>query len=220
MRALIMAGGEDEKWTRLGGEGRRHFQVVCGERVIDRMVRQLRDRGVTDIGIICPPIEGYDVPGTYRIEPHYWEWGHEALNGREHWSATERTLQVYGDTIFSDKALDIIVAFDRRQFQMFGRFGNGVIKGGGGELFAMSFWPEQRAAWQDAVETSMVLRDGGVIKRGGSWEGYRIMGGAKGRYVGRHILYPKVFTNINDKLTDDFDTPEQYRKLRALFEVA
>jgi hypothetical protein len=101
---------------------------------------------------------------------------------------------------------------------MFGRFGNGVIEGGGGELFAMSFWPEQREAWAAAVRLAFDLRDRGQIKRGGSWEGYRIMGGARGRMVGRHKLYPRVFTNINDGLTDDFDTPRQFEKLRALFE--
>jgi hypothetical protein len=44
------------------------------------------------------------------------------------------------------------------------------------------------------------------------------MGGARGRVVGRHRLYPKVFTNINDGLTDDFDTPEQFARLKALYE--
>ncbi len=213
-----MAGGTDEKWTRLGGEGRRHFQIVCGERVIDRIVRQLHERGVTDIGIIAPDMAGYDIAGTYRIEPDSGAHTAEALNARDHWSATDRTLQVYGDTIFAERAMDDVLGFDRRAFQMFGRFGNGVIKGGGGELFAMSFWPEQRKAWEDAVRLSFTLRDAGVIKRGGSWEGYRIMSGARGQRVGLHRRYPRTFTNIDDRLTDDFDTPAQFLKLRALFE--
>lgn len=218
-RALIMAGGTDEKWTNLGGEGRRHFQLVCGERVIDRIVRQLRERDITDIGIISPPdMPEYDIEGTFRVRPTHPEWGHEALNGQHYWHEQRRTIQVYGDTVFSDHAMDVIAGFDRRQFMMFGRFGNGVIKGGGGELFAMSFWPEHREAWAAAVNLSFELKAQGLIKRGGSWEGYRVMGGARGRLVGRHKFYPRVFTNINDRLTDDFDTPEQYAKLRALFD--
>lgn len=218
-RAIIMAGGTDEKWTKLGGEGRRHFQLVCGERVIDRIVRQLRARAITDIGIVCPPdVAGYDIPGIFCIEPTYAEWGHEGLNGREHWSDTDRTLMVYGDTVFADRAMDIIAGYSRRAFMMFGRFGNGVIKGGGGELFAFSFWPEQRDAWAAAVTMSFDLKARGLIKRGGSWEGYRYMAGARGSGVGRHRLYPRVFTNINDRLTDDFDTPQQLGKLRALFQ--
>jgi hypothetical protein len=218
-RALIMAGGTDEKWTNLGGEGRRHFQVICGERVIDRLIRQLRERGITDIGIISPPeLAEYDIEGTFRVRPTHREWGHEGLNGRHHWHEQNRTLMVYGDTVFADKAMDVIAGFTAQRFMMFGRFGNGVIKGGGGELFAFSFWPDQREAWAAAVAESFRLRDAHIIKRGGSWEGYRIMAGARGARVQRHRHYPSVFTNINDGLTDDFDTPAQFVKLRALFE--
>lgn len=223
-RALIMAGGDDEKWTKLGGQGRRHFQVIAGERVIDRLVRQLRERHVTDIGIIAPPdLREYELPGTFSVRPTHTEWAHEGLNGQHYWHEQGRTLQVYGDTVFTDRAMDIIAGYDRQQFQMFGRFDKGFrpepyrIKGGGGELFAFSFWPEQREAWAAAVRHSFELHRAGLIKRGGSWEGYRIMGGAEGARVGLHRLYPKVFTNIRDQ-TDDFDTPAQFEKLRALFE--
>lgn len=214
-----MAGGADEKWTSLGGQGRRHFQIVCGERVIDRIIRQLRARGVSDIWVIAPFDAGYDDLGVTRISPAYDQWGHEGLNGQEAWSPTERTLMVYGDTIFASKAMDTITDFSARTFQMFGRFGNGVIKGGGGELFAFSFWPEHRDAWAAAVLESFRLKEAGLIKRGGSWEGYRIMAGAQGARVGLHRYYPAVFTNINDRLTDDFDNPSQFVRLKRLFET-
>lgn len=213
-----MAGGADTKWTDRGGESRRHFQLVSGERIIDRIVRQLTERGVTDIGIICPDIPGYDLPGTYRVAPTYDEWGHEALNGRDLWSDTDRTLQVYGDMIFADAAMDRVVGFARREWQMFGRFGNGVVKGGGGELFATSFWPEHRETWEAALRQAIELKARRITKRAGSWEAYRIMAGAKGRRVGLHRHYPGLFTNIRDGLTDDFDTPEQFARLKELHE--
>jgi hypothetical protein len=162
----------------------------------------------------------YRIEGCKTVRPTYPEWGHEALNGIAHWSDTERTLMVYGDTIFAEPAMDTIVNYPHRKFQMFGRFGNGVIKGGGGELFAMSFWPEHRKAWVEAVRESFRLKAAGVIKRGGSWEGYRIMSGARGRAVGRHRWYKPWFTNIRDGLTDDFDVPRQLVKLKALFKRA
>lgn len=219
MRALIMAGGADEKWTSLGGEGRRHFQLVCGERVIDRIVRQLKARGVTDIGIICPSIDGYDLPGTYRIAPRYTEWGHEALNGQAYWHESHRTVMVYGDTVFTDAAMDIIVGFRRRVFQAFGSFGRGAIKGGGGELYALSFWPEQREDFHDALEAVFALKAKGIIRRAGSWEAYRYMAGARGAHVGLHRFYAHAFTRIHDRRTDDFDNPAQFAKLKALFEA-
>lgn len=213
-----MAGGTDQKWLDSGGEGRRHFQVVAGERVIDRIVRQLTSRGVRDIGIICPDIAGYDVPGTYRVPVRYAEWGHEALNGQHLWHDSQRTLQVYGDTLFSDAAMDLIVSDARREFTMYGRWGNGLIKGGGGELFAFSLYPEHREPWHDALEMAFALKARGIIRRAGAWEGYRIMGGARGRRVGLHRLYPHVFTHIGPP-TDDFDNLRQWQKLRPMFEA-
>lgn len=212
-----MAGGLDEKWTRLGGESRRHFQLVNGERVIDRIVRQLAERGVSGVGIICPDIDGYDIPGTHRVRPTFDEWGREAENGQAEWSDTDRTLMVYGDTIFSEPAMDVIVGFAARTFQIFGRYGNGVIKGGGGEMFALSFWPEHREPWVAAIEAAFALKARGVIRRACTWEAYRYMAGARGRMLMLHRLYPALFTNIRDGLTDDFDTPEQFRKLEVLF---
>ena len=214
-----MAGGADTKWTERGGESRRHFQLVNGERVIDRLVRQLNERGVTDVGIICPDIDGYDLPGTYRVKPTYAEWGHEALNGRDLWHDTDRTLQVYGDMIFADGAMDIVVGYPARKWMMFGRIGKGIIKGGGGELFATSFWPEHRDEWAAAMRMAIDLHRRGITKRAGSWEAYRIMAGARGRMVGLHRYYPGFFTNIRDGLTDDFDTPEQFAKLVELHRV-
>jgi hypothetical protein len=217
MKALIMAGGTDAKWPERGGTGRRHTQMLGPETVLERLVRQLRQRGVKDIGIIClPDIEGYDIPGTYRITPTYSEWGHEALNGREHWSDTDRTVQVYGDMIFAEPAMDLLVNYNARRWMMWGRFGNGVIKGGGGELFATSFWPEHRDAWEAAQKAVHDLKARGIIRRSGSWEAYRYMAGARGRRLMAHRHYPACFINIRDGLTDDFDTPQQFEKLRAL----
>lgn len=214
-----MAGGADTKWTDRGGTGRRHFQLVNGERVIDRLIRQLRERGVEDIGIICPDLPGYEINYTYRIAPTYSEWGHEALNGREHWSDTERTIQVYGDMIFGEGAMDTVVNDNERRWMMYGRIGKGIIKGGGGELFATSFWPEHREAWEGAMRMAIGLYKRGITKRAGSWEAYRIMAGARGRRVGLHRYYPGFFTNIRDGVTDDFDTPEQFAKLVQLHRV-
>ena len=206
-----MAGGDDAKWTRMGGQGRRHFAPVLGEPLIHRTIRQLRANGVTDIGIICPPdMPEYDIKGTWRIKPTTCEWGHEALNGREHWSDTERTIQVFGDVVFSPLAMSIICGYRPRRFQAFG-----YIRGKSGELFAISFWPEGREAWENAVRLGFRLKANGIIKRAGSWEGYRIMGGARGPYVAQHRIYLRQFTNIRDG-TDDTDSPAKYEKMVTL----
>lgn len=213
-----MAGGSDEKWTSLGGSGRRHFQLIAGEPLLQRTIRQLEARGVGDIVIVAPPDVRYQLPETRQVAPSSAAWGHEALNAVAEWSPLGRTLQVYGDTVFTDAALDTIVGFDDRRWQLFGRHGAGGVSRWG-ELFAISFWPEQRATWQHALEGVFALKARGVIRRAGSWEAYRFLGGARGAAIGKHALYPELFTEINDG-TDDFDTPEEYAALVASLAVA
>lgn len=204
-----MAGGEDAKWP---GPVRRHFMPIGGEPLIERTVRQLRERGVSDVWIVAPLIPEYRLPGTRPIEPEYREWGHEALNGRAAWSESGRTIQVYGDTVFSDAAMDTITGFDRRAWQAFGRHAAGGVSRWG-ELFAISFWPEHHEPWLAALRHGFDLKSRGIILRAGSWEGYRIMAGAEGGQVARHQLYPALFTDVGDDLTDDFDTVEEYEAL-------
>jgi hypothetical protein len=216
-RALIMAGGDADPdraghaWGGYLGVGR-HFAPIAGEPLLYRIIRQLRANRITDIGIIAPDRPEYAIEGTYRIEPTTRAWGHEALNAREYWSDTERTIQVFGDVVFSERAMRIVCEYRPRKFQAFG-----YIRGRSGELFAISFWPEQREAWENALRLGFSLKERGIIRRAGSWEGYRIMGGARGRHVMVHRLYPACFTNILDG-TNDIDNPRRYEALarRAL----
>ena len=212
--ALIMCGGADEKWTNLGGEGRRHFQLIDGERLIDRQIRQLRARGVTDIGIIAPPeINAYSIRGVFRVEPRFAEWGHECLNGQAYWPADDRLLQIFGDTIFTEAAMDLTVrAYPG--FKMIGRHNPGGVSPYG-ELFAVNVPPGGGPAWAGALRLGFRLKARGIIRRAGSWEGYRIMAGATGRTVRHHRLYRRFFVDVIDG-TDDFDTPEQYAAMLEL----
>ena len=212
--ALIMCGGADEKWTDLGGTGRRHFQLIDGERLIDRQIRQLRARGIVDVGIIAPPeMSEYTIRGTFRVEPRYREWGHEALNGREFWLEDATTLMVYGDTIFTEAAMDLACR-TYPTFKAIGRHNPGGVSPSG-ELFALSIPAGGAAAWEAAVRHGFDLKRQGIIRRAGSWEGYRIIAGARGRAVGRHRLYPRFFVDVIDG-TDDFDTPAQYAAMLEL----
>jgi hypothetical protein len=204
-----MAGGADAKWANHLGV-RRHFAPVGDETVISRQLRQLRERGIFDIWIIAPT-KDYRLPGTRWLLPDSSSWGHEALNGRDAWSPTGRTIQVYGDVIFTDAAMDTVCGFDQHVWQAFGRHGPGGVSPWG-ELFAISFWTEHQASWLRALQQAFALKAKGVIRRAGSWEGYRVLGGAKGAEVGRHRLYSELFTEINDA-TDDFDTVEEYAAL-------
>jgi hypothetical protein len=210
-RAVIMAGGADEKWTSLGGPGRRHFAAIGGERVIERQVRQLRERGVNDIVIVAPDLLGYRVPGAVRVGPMAAGWGREALSSRDAWAPTGRTILVYGDTLFTDAAMDTVVGFEPHDWQLFGRFGASSIKRYG-EIFAISFWPEHHEQWKGALAEAFSLKARGITRRAGCWEGFRVLGGARGAEVSEHRRYPALMTEIDDA-TDDFDTPAELATL-------
>jgi hypothetical protein len=212
--ALIMCGGADTKWTDLGGQGRRHLQLIDGERLIDRTIRQLRERGVVDIGIIAPEdMSEYTIRGTWRIAPKFDAWGHESLNARDFWLEQGTTLQVYGDTVFTELAMDLVVK-EYPGFRAIGRHGPGGISPYG-ELFAISIPRHGGQAWEAALRKAFDLKRQGIIGRAGSWEGYRIMAGAFGRDVRKHRLYRRFFVNVIDG-TDDFDTPDEYMKMLEL----
>lgn len=213
-RVFIMAGGEDAKWAGHLGV-RRHFAPINGEPLVRRQLRQLRERGIVDVRVVAPDLPAFRDVGVPLVAPTTSAWGQEALNAQALWSVRGRTIQLYGDTVFTDAAMDTIVGFDAPRWQAFGRHGPGGISPWG-ELFAISFWPAQAAAWAGALRQAFALKARGTIRRAGSWEGYRVLGGAKGPAVGRHLQYPALFTEINDH-TDDFDTPEEYEALVRLW---
>ena len=211
-RALIMAGGDDAKWKNHLGV-RRHFVPINGEPLLARIVRQLEEREV-EVWLIAPNLPEYDID-LPRVTPTTTRWGEEALNGAAAWNKSGRTILVYGDTVFTDAAMDTIAGFDRHAWQLFGRFGASKIKPHG-EIFAMSFWPEHHAAFRVALDEAFRLKREKIIGRAGSWEAFRILGGAQGTAVAEHRRYPDLFTEIDDE-TDDFDTPGEYEQLARLF---
>lgn len=215
--AIIMAGGKDAKWGGHLGV-RRHFAPIAGEPLLQRTVRQLEACGVGDIVIVAPPLVEYQLPETRRVSPERADWGMEALNGAAEWSRVGRTIQVYGDTVFTDAAMDTIVGYADRRWQIFGRHDAGGVSPWG-ELFAISFWPEHRATWLAALEHVFALKAAGVIRRAGSWEAYRYLGGARDSDIAKHRRYPSLFTEIGDG-TDDFDTPAEYEAIVAQLAVA
>jgi hypothetical protein len=207
-----MAGGDDARWGDYLG-ARRHFAPIEGEPLILRTVRQLRERDC-EVYIIAERPE-YRIPGTQLVPPETTQWGQEALNGWNVWDLNGRTLQVYGDVAFTDAALDTICGDAVRRWQLYGRHGRSSVKAYG-EIFAIGFWPEHHDAWQAALTEAFRLKEQRVTRRAGSWEGYRILGGAEGAAVDEHRLYPDLMTEIDDR-TDDFDTPEEYAALVRLW---
>lgn len=211
-RALVMAGGTDDKWGGYLGV-RRHFAPIDGEPLLGRIVRQLHERGM-DVHIVAPDLPEYHLPGTMHVIPSTQEWGMETVNAVASWDTAGRTILVYGDTVFSEAAMDTITGYAPRTWQLFGRFGTSATKPYG-EIFAISFWPQHHGAWLVAMSEAVRLKARHVTRRAGAWEAFRILGGARGRRVSQHRRYPSLMTEIDDA-TDDIDTPAEYEALRRI----
>src|SRR6186713_615623 len=63
-RAIIICAGEASRWRNHRGVPK-HLVVIEGERILDRMVRLLKARGVDDIHVVVKAaVPAYDVPGA------------------------------------------------------------------------------------------------------------------------------------------------------------
>lgn len=208
-----MAAGPDDVYASFGV--RKQLLDVGGETLLARMVRQLRERGVEDIVVTEPR------PGTYAgldaecvvppATPSNGKGDH-ALNNLAWWSDTDRTVQFFGDTYYTDDAMDLIAGYEPRAWRLFCRYGPSTITGCPyGEVFAVSWWPEHNGLYQDALRTSVALYQRGITRRSGTWEAARILGGARRAAVRRHRWYPGVMVEIDDR-TEDFDKPGDFER--------
>lgn len=212
-----MAAGPDDMYDAFGV--RKQLLQVDGETLLERMVRQLRARDVVDIVVTEPR------PGTYAgldavcvvppATPSNGKGDH-ALNNVAWWSDDDRTVQLFGDTYYTDAAMDTIAGHAPREWRLFCRFGPSAITGCPyGEVFAVSWWPEHNGLYQQALLTSVQLMNRGLTRRSGTWEAARILGGALGAQVRKHRFYADVMVEINDR-TEDFDKPGDFERWQEL----
>lgn len=207
-KVLILAGGKMSRW-RVDGKLymgiEKHFAKINGEPIIKRTIRQLNERGLTPV-IIADKAK-YELDGAQiyypEIDPARWECD-KFMNSREIWSL-DRTIILLGDVYFSDQALDIILGYKDREWQMFGRAFNSDIKNYG-EGFAFSFYSEHHDRIFGVLNRAIRLHNEGIID--GGWEYYKAWIGLPDYLMNTHLVGPN-FTNINDE-TDDLDYPEDY----------
>ena len=119
MKYIIMCGGSYEMW-----QTPRHMTKINNECVVARTIRLLRENGVEDIAISSnnPVFEQFGVPVLshennyhaieYNNSTGYW---HEAF-----YPTDEPVCYVFGDVIFSPKAIKTIVNTETDDIQFFG----------------------------------------------------------------------------------------------------
>ncbi|MFY1686491.1 NTP transferase domain-containing protein [Plantactinospora sp. WMMB782] len=212
--AVIMAAGSGQRWANYGGTPK-HLAVLAGERLLDRSVRLARANGATRVVVLGPDDDRYRVPGAELHTPPVLSDDTPGLgatkffNTRPYWSATDRTVLLYGDVWFSDDAMARIMGDERREWLHWCRFGPSRFTGcRHGECFAVTFWPEHHASYLAALERTAAAHAAGTINRSGGWEVARAIHGVPDARLRKHRMHPQY--QIIDDWTEDLDSPADY----------
>ncbi len=110
MLIMINAGGDGTRFAQTAppGTGSKEVQLIQGEPIIARTVRQLHERGLHDIIIMSHKQDVIDAtPAATHFTRHSLMTVWYAYKHRDIWQAANIVL--LGDVIFSDGALDEIV---------------------------------------------------------------------------------------------------------------
>ena len=119
MRYILMCGGDYGAWKTP-----RHLSVVCGEELVARTIRLLKENGVTDIAISSnnPVFEKFGVP-VLKHDNLYIANGFRHVTGdwfNAFYPMEEPACYLFGDVFFSPNAIKIIVETETDDIQLFG----------------------------------------------------------------------------------------------------
>ena len=202
MKYIIMAGGTYENW-----EKPKHLSEVCGEPIIARTIRLLRENGVDDIAIstLNPVFEQFGVeilrhdnPYTLPKESHAKTPWLDAF-----YPMTVPVCYIFGDVVFSPEAIKKIVETETDSIEFFASakplpF---IYPKRWAEPFA--FKVEDTTRFFKAIAQTIELDKQGAFKRQPvSWELWQVI---KGTPLNK-VVYDN-YTVIND-YTCDVDEPK------------
>ena len=194
MKYVIMADGKGTRWNNHDNIPK-HFVVINGETVISRVVRLIRKFDKDADVIITSHDPRYEIEGSRRYEPQN--------NVLEIDRFTEELIEdnmcfLYGDTYYSEEAMQLIVDTEVEDLQFFGN---------GKSIIAIKI--KDSGLFRYHVENVRNLFLKGEIKQCIGWQVYQsflnLPFGIK-QVVDKYIY-------INDN-TQDFNTPEDLKDTR------
>lgn len=224
-KAIILCAGEGSRWNNYLNSPK-HLINIEGERLLDRTVRLLVERGIKDIYIV---VKEEDLRYSSKDAKNYvanidYQENADAdkfLSSKGLWNKNGRTLVVYGDCYFTEEAMDLIVNNPSQEWTLFCRPSRSKVTGSKWpECFVQSFYPADLESHELALHRIASLYKNKLISRCGGWEHYRAMIGLPDNLVQSSIMKDK-FVEIND-WTEDFDYPDDYeawikrRKVNAM----
>lgn len=181
-RYIIPCAGNGNRWTEQTGTPKQLVKL-CGEPILYRTVRQLHERGATDIRIIVKDLTDprFKIPGTRRatakLNPDNGP-ADKFCSSRHLWNRNGRTTILFGDVFFTDQAMDTIVnPDDGGDWRVYARFGTSNITGcRHPELFGITLHPDHHTLADQAIAYCVDLHQRGLLKGwSGGWQVYAAM---------------------------------------------
>jgi hypothetical protein len=222
MRAIIIAAGEATRWDNYLGIPK-HFAKLNGEPLLERTIRLLKNEGLTKDEIIVVSHDyKLDTALNYRPDPQLhieYSDASKFLDSTDLWDKAGRTLIIYGDVYFTEKAMHTIVSYPLKDWRLFCRPGRSKHTGTRwGECFAISFYTKDHEKALRELHRIARLKNIGHIDRCGGWEWVRAMHGLPDERIRKpHLVTCPLYFTIDD-MTDDIDYPEDYDRLKERLE--
>lgn len=203
MKFLVMCGGTYRQW-----ETPRQLTKIDGEPLVKRTIRQLREHGVEDIAITSndPKFENFGVEVLHHKNT-YDAKGYNDFTGywcEAFYPTEEPVCYIFGDVIFTDKAIKTIVETDTDDIEFFASSPpfSAEYKKEDAEPFALKVVNVEHL-WR-SIARLIQLDDWKCFRRKPiMWELWQII---KGTPI--NIIDYKNYVAINDS-TCDIDYPEE-----------
>ena len=188
------------------------LSVINGETLLERTIRLLKERNVTDISISSND-ERYEQYG--KVLYHHNSYKYEGGKIYGYWldayyPTDEPCIYLHGDVYYSENAIDRILNL-KPSVNTF--IGNEIARNkehkNWGEPFGWIVVDQK--SFRDGINKTKKLQDEGKLDRGFgiSWELYRVLNGLD---PNKMFIYDNTYLSIDDE-TIDIDAPWQIEVL-------
>ena len=196
MKYIIMADGKGTRWQNYN-DIPKHFIEIGGETLLGRTVRLLNEGDKDADVIITSHDPRYDVPGARRYEPLN---NHLEIDRFTEELIEDNVCFLYGDTYYSQEAMDTILQTGTDEMIFFGNERSIVaIKVKDGELF------------RSHVDNVRRLFLEGKIEKCIGWQVYQSFTGLP---FGEKKIGPSYI--VLEDGTEDFNSPEDLAKRKEV----
>ena len=203
MKFIIMCGGTYEDWKHP-----KHISDVCGEPIVARTIRILRENGVKDIAIssLNPVFEQFGVEVLRHDNPYTFSRGSGSTTPwlNAFYPMTVPVCYIFGDVVFSPEAIKKIVETETDSIEFFASAKPlpTIYPKRWAEPFA--FKVENTMRFFHAIEKTLVLAERGAFKREPiAWELWQVI-----KDTSLNVIDYTNYTVIND-YTCDIDEPNE-----------